>query len=46
MRLAGWKTRSIFNRYSVRNHQDLVRGVRKLAQAAQDRSASRKRRKA
>jgi len=46
MRLAGWKTRSIFDRYSVRNDDDLSDGVKKLAQAAQDRKRSAERRKA
>jgi integrase len=46
MALAGWKTRSVFDRYSVRDHQDLVDGVKKLAQAALDRERSAERRKA
>jgi len=33
MRLAGWRSRSMFDRYSVRSNEDLADGVRKLAEA-------------
>ena len=35
MQLAGWKSRSVFDRYSIRDTQDLEDGVRKLAHAAE-----------
>lgn len=37
MDLAGWKTRSVFDRYCIRDNGDRRAGVRKLAEAAQAR---------
>ena len=46
MRLAGWRTRSVFDRYSVRSTEDLAEGVQKLAAARQAQSPARARRRA
>jgi integrase len=46
MRLAGWRSRSMFDRYSIRNNEDLANGVRKLAEAtAEDKSQQARRNK-
>lgn len=42
MRLAGWRSRSMFDRYSIRNNQDVADGLRRLAQAAQERATARR----
>lgn len=46
MALAGWRSVSMLRRYSIRTNQDLVDGMKKLAQAKQDRATASKRREA
>lgn len=46
MRLAGWRTRSVFDRYSVRSTEDLAEGVEKLAAAREAQSQARAQRQA
>jgi integrase len=46
MRLAGWRTRCVFDRYSVRSTEDLAEGVEKLAAARQEQSKGRAQRQA